>query len=590
MTELTKVSANPYEKIDTPKPLASDDAVTKIKKMYQSAKHARSAYDKDWDKRFKYYKGNQSVEDGGMYTPTINIIRSTIQTMLPLLTDAKPGINVTATEPNDIEFSKTLQKILESWWDKPEVSMQHTLLEILMDQSIYDAGIAKIYYDPNAANGMGDIRVKSINPKYIYINLEAVDFDKDCTYVIEVQRLTISWLKKTFPEFANKIKTDSEAKDTYTTDVATKYPINTESSIKNARPMVNESDCRETAEVWECWIDSDELEEYEEVGENGEIETGMKLKYPNGKLITFLPNQNLILQSTGNPYKHGKKPYVRFIDAILPHSFWGEGEAECLMNAQNNVNQVLHNIMAYLKLMANPVWFVGSDSGVSAESITNDVALILRVKDSNLTSIKRDIPPAMQPGITALYDTLLRNAEIESGINDSTQGRRPVGVTAASAIEALQEAAQTRIRLKERNMQTSLAKMGYMLVELFMQFYTTPRVLKITGNQGQTEWSEFYFDNSSEGYTLNKKTYVDNNGVMSSDGYDKPMVSKGIFDIRVLSGTSQPIARAARSNLAMELRSKGEITRKQLLEALEWPHTAEEDQELMNEKSGTPPQ
>lgn len=582
---IEKVNPNPYESKEIEQPKEADSVTTIVKKMFQAAKNARTAYDKDWDKRYKFYKGDQH---DGVKQPTMNIIRSTIQTMLPLLTDAKPGINITATEPNDFEFSKTLQKILESWWDKPEVSMQHTLIEVIMDQSIYDAGICKVYYDMNADNGMGDVRVKSIDPKNIYINPEAVDFDKDCTYVIEKQRLTISWLKKMFPEHSSKIKSDSAENKHFDTDSVVKYPIDTEASINN-RPQINESDCRETVEVWECWMDSDEFESYEESNDIGGVTESTRLKYPNGKLVTYLPQQNLILQSVENPYKHGKKPYVRFVDAILPHSFWGEGEAECLMNAQININQVLCNIMAYLKLMANPVWFVGTDSGVPPESITNDIAMILRVKESNLQSIRRDIPPAMQAGIINLYDSLMRNAEIESGINDSSQGRRPAGITAASAIIALQEASQTRIRLKERNMQTSLTKMASMLVQLFMQFYSAPRVLRITGTNGRTEWSEFYFDNTDAGYSLNKKSYTinDDNSVVDGD-YEQPIESKGIFDISIKSGTSQPMARAARSELAMQLRAKGEISRKQLLDTLEWPNTLEDDEELAKEKGEQP--
>ena len=567
--EYKDINAPIQKKPDVPE---TDSKIQTLKKLFNSAKLARSVYDKDWNKRWDYYKGRQTV--GGR--PYINLIRSTIQTMLPLLTDAKPGLNVAPTEPTDYAFSKTLQKLIEVWWEKPEVSMQHTLVEVLMDQSIYDAGILKVYYDPKAEHEMGDIRVKSVSPKNIYVNKEAIDFDKNCHTVIEVQRQTVSWLKTTFPEYSMYIKADTEDKTKNTDEEKSQYPVNEKQAISGMSPILNEGDCRETAEVWEIWIDSDELTEYEETNEDGTVTKGSKFKYPNGKLITMLPQQNLILQEVENPYKHGKKPYVRFIDALLPQSFWGEGEAETLIGAQNNTNLVLGNILAYTKLMANPVWILDGDSGVEPEDITNDFALVLKTKDGGMNKVKRDIPPALQAGITSLYDMCLRNAEIESGINDSTQGRRPTGITAASAIESLQEAAQTRIRLKERNMQTSLVKLGSMLIELFMQFYSSPRVTKITGPDGKDQWFEFYFSNENEGINLNKKEYnyiPEEDKYVGGDYTSTP--SKGLFDVKILAGTSMPSQRIQRSNIAMQLRTMGVISDEELLNVLEWPISAE---------------
>lgn len=553
---------------------ADRQVVANCKKLFESAKLARSEFDKNWEQRMDFYKGKQW--DGSSKKPVMNIIRSTIQTILPLLTDAKPGINVVPAEPNDFEFAKTLQTLVEIWWDKPEVSMSHTLLEPLMDMSIFDAGVLKIFWDETAENNKGDVRVKSISPKNIFVNKEAKDFDKECYYVIERQYPTVAWLKRKFPESATKIKSDEEAKkeNVSLTDAKVQAPNDQRQPItSNAGIFVSETDCRETAECWEIWIDSEEMEAYEESGEQG-----YKRKYPNGKLVTILPNQNLLLQETSNPYNHGKKPYVRFVDSILPHSFWGEGEVECLMSAQKNINMVLSNVLSYLKLMSNPIWKLTSDSGVKREDITNDVALVLEVDPGHMGDVQRDIPPAMQAGIMELYNTMLRNAEVESGVNDSTQGRRPVGVTAAAAIDTLQEASFTRIRLKERNMQVSLTKLGDILVKLFMQFYNTPRVTKITGGGVWPSYFEYFIEDTGNGYVFNKKDINFDEASQSyiPSEYKQSQESAGIFDITIVGGTSLPFKKAERANLAMKLSEMGKITDETLLKFLDFPNIEQE--------------
>lgn len=558
-----------------------------LKKLHSSAKAAREKYDKEWPTRQDYYKGKQW--DGTNKKPVMNIIRSTIQTILPLLTDAKPGINVMGAEPNDYQFAQNMEKVVQAWWEAPEVSMAHTLLEPLTDMMIRDVGVLKVFWDDEANDGRGDARVKCPDPENIYVNKEARDFDKDCYYVIERSYPTVSWIKRKFPDKASLIKSDSAKKDDDKRgDIA---EINLQSPTDQKWPVdnkgfINEEDCRETAECWECWVDSDELEEYSEDKGEGKVERGYKKKYPQGKLITMLPNQNIILQEVANPYKHGKKPYVRFVDAIMPRSFYGEGEAECLMGAQKNVNNVLANILAYLKLMANPIWKNASDSGVDSNDITNDTALVLETDPGKLDQVQRDIPPALQAGILDLYTMMLRNAEIESGVNDSSQGRRPTGITAGIAIESLQEAAQTRIRLKERNLQVSLSKMGFMLVQLFMQFYKTPRVARITGQAEWPEYFEYYVEETPDGYLMNQRPYQYDEAAKKyvPGEYQTTGPTRGIFDVKILSGTSLPFAKTEKMNLALKLYQMGALTLEGLLNQLEWPNAAQEIRKIQEQQ------
>jgi hypothetical protein len=329
---------------------------------------------------------------------------------------------------------------------------------------------------------------------------------------------TVGWLKKKFPDKSDRIKSDSYSQSVQEGKTIDKSAIQLVSPIDKKSfnvpsPDMYHQDTRQTAEVWECWMQSEDIEQIEITEEQAQLvgvdPTGPVYgkKYPNGRLITILPSQKLLLQDIESPYKHARHPYVRFVDQQLPRSFWGEGEVKCLMPQQRIINKVLSNIIDYNNLMANPVWITEQGNSIDPDRLTNQIAAVLQVGAGKSGTIKRDIPPAAQAGSIELLQYLMRGAETISGSSEVTQGRRPVGITAAQAIESLQEAAQTRIRLKERNMNSSLTQMAYQVIQLIFQYYTVPRIIRLNPAAGE-QWPrffEFFVEHNSDGtYKWNK--------------------------------------------------------------------------------------
>ena len=573
-----------------------------LKDLLSRGKKARAKYDSDWNKRFDFYKGKQWGDKRAAYKsrPVINIIRSTIQTILPILTDARPGFNVIPTEPQDNTFAAVMSKLVESWWDKPATSMQHTIVEVLTDSQIYDYGILKVIWDDSAEDGAGDVRVKVISPYDIFVPDEATDTNENCPWLIHRYNENVGKLRMDHPEYAEQIKADSnkpndddDNEDTGGTEVKVISPVDQNLAAPDQCAHSHSMEDFKMAEVVELWMDDHSTEEYiseRENEETGEIEQVRELrrKYPNGRMVKALPNQNIILMDIQNPYSHGLKPFVRIIDTLLPRSFNGEGEAESLMDIQRDINKVISFIYDYQNFMSNPIWITEKGNGVNPNRLTNACGLIIQTKEGKGGTVRRDIPGSLSGDLFSFLDVLLRLAETISGVQDVTQGRKPVGVTAAQALETLQEAAQTRIRLKERNLQTSLAQLGHQIIGLFMQFYKEPRVAKIVGEG--TEWPEFFeyfIEETPKGKVMNTLKYdqvKDEKGNVIKNapqaGYVKSSPSRGIFDIKVLSGSSLPFAKAQRANAAFRLKELDVIDDMELLKSLEWPNT----EELMERK------
>lgn len=580
----------PVKDPTTPQPQQDDEAKEDVKlvlTLFEQGKAARKKYDQNWSTYEQFYKGDQwsNVRSKNRAKPVVNICRVTIQSILPILTDAHPTFNVLPSTPEDYRFAKGLGKITDSWWQKFDVGMDHTLIEVLMDSQVFDAGILKVVWDPDAEEGTGDIRADVINPKDIFIPEGARDFHKDCPWVIQRMRKPVGEVRLQFPDFAKQIKADE---DSDKNEIEQNKPINevtlvspTDRHTKMDTPMpVSGSDERKLVTVLECWMDDQSLEEYEATEEvEGITKTVKKLKkkYPRGKLITILPNQKIRLQGVENPFKHAKKPYVRFVDAINSREFWGEGEVGPLLDMQKIINKILANILDYMQLMSNPIWKVEKDSGVDPDDITNAYGLILTPDAGKSNSVSREIPPPIQQALFQFYDMMQRTAEMISGASDVTQGRRPTGITAAAAIEGLQEAAQTRIRLKERNMKVSLAQLGYLIVQLIMQYYTEPRIARL-GGEDIPEFFEFFMEETPEGTLMHKQNYEYNkekDDYNRAGEYETTGPTKGIFDVQILSGSTLPFMRGQKINTAFKLQQVGAIDTEALLDAVEWPDKGE---------------
>jgi hypothetical protein len=250
--------------------------------------------------------------------------------------------------------------------------------------------------------------------------------------------------------------------------------------------------------------------------------------------------------------------------------------------------------MDYSNFMGNPIWKTEAGNGVDPNRLTNQFGAVITTKDNKIDTVKREIPPPLPQYILEFYQFLIRMAEMESGVQEVSQGRRPKGVTAAQAIESLQEAAQTRIRLKERNLQNSLSQLGKQVISLMMQYYKEPRIARITGKGEWPEFFEFFVSDAEDGRMIfNQKKFVnDKEGrpIADNDQFTQSQPSKGIFDVKIQSGTALPHQKTQRANVAFKLREAGDLSREGLYDALDWPNAEEELKRLEEQAALMPPE
>src|SRR5690606_31861200 len=176
----------------------------------------------------------------------------------------------------------------------------------------------------------------------------------------------------------------------------------------------------------------------------------------------------------------------------------------------------------------------------------HDALPILVITKNPGSEVRRDPPPPLPTSLFQLYLQVQRNMETISGVHDVTQGRRPTGIAAASAIAQLQEAGQARIRDKARNRDDAILRLGRLIALRVIEFYGPERQIAIRGEGDQVQMVNF----------------------------DIQQLRMGV-DVRIIPGTSLDMNEQLRYQAARELLQLGALMPEHVLDVINFPNKEE---------------
>jgi hypothetical protein len=551
-------------------------------KMLTDAKRHRQKFDYNWISNYEFFRGNQWDEKRPSYrhAEVLNVTWANIQSIIPILTDPRPNIEAMPEDPSDYEFSEIMTQILRAKWDK-EVWGQ-IVAEALVDSQIYGTAIAKVPWDPEALDGLGEMGFELVDPMYFYPDPRARDInDSFGKYVIEAVPTDLEEVKRKYPKKAKLIESDVSDLHSLQDQRHNIHDRNPRETVEGRQNTAGEghskrSDMANKVLLVTIWLHSDEMveQEIERKDKEGKVTKGFqsKKKYPRGRKIIFA--NGILLEDIENPYLDGKFPYSRLIDHAMPREFWGMGEIDQLKGPQRLINKISSYMMDIVSLVGNPVWKVPLESGVDTQNLTNQPGLIVEHNGA--------APPSREPGIMpspvlqSMLNQFMQIYDKISGINDVSRGAIPSGMSGI-AIDLAQEAAQTKLRLKSRNVDAFLTKAGQLMVSRILQFYETTRVIRLTNNPNAPTFFKFaideIFDESGQSQQIATVQPIEvQPGQSPIAGAVQQIPIKSNLDLRITTGTELPLRKAKKQQNAKELFQLGVIDEEDLLDAMEWPN------------------
>ena len=191
----------------------------------------------------------------------------------------------------------------------------------------------------------------------------------------------------------------------------------------------------------------------------------------------------VLLEKAEDVYSHGMYPFV--VDAFTPIEGVpvGEGMVQELVPMMRYINRYASYIDMNLRMASKGRLLVNRNAGIDKEALLdweNDVVEGDRIDASALQWMQTTPFTGM---VTSQMLQLQNDIKQDSGQNQFTRGETAGGVTAASAISALQEAGGKITRMRTNALNSGFREIVEQVMWLISQFYDQDRVLFVTGRK-----------------------------------------------------------------------------------------------------------
>ncbi len=249
--------------------------------------------------------------------------------------------------------------------------------------------------------------------------------------------------------------------------------------------------------------------------------------------IILYSSENDPLLFTRGFYDHGKYPFVFDILFAEEGTPCGFGYVDVMKNAQMYIDKLNQIILKNALQSGRRRFFISDNAGINEEEFADWSKEFVHTAGSLDERNIREIQVSQLDGsVVGLLNQKIEELKETSGTRDVMQGGTAAGVTAASAIAALQEQGSKLSRDMIKSSYRAFRKINCFVIELIRQFYDEPRCFRISGAQFSSISKGSLFENSS-------------------------LFGEPIFDIVVSSEKENPFSTSAQNELAKELYNLG---------------------------------
>ena len=438
------------------------EEVAKAAQLLQQYKSGKAALDTRivdnelWFRmrHWKNYK-NKMMEDKP--TPASGWLFNSIANKHADAMDNYPEPNVLPRAADDEKTAKVLSKVLPVVLEQADYEQAYS--DTWWRKLKQGTGVKGIFWDPTKRRGIGDIAIKSMDILMLYWEPGVMDI-QESPNLFSLSLEDNDQLKAKWPQMDG----------------------HTGSTLEVAKYIHDENISTADKSVVVDWY-------YKKARPEGQPLLHY-CKFCNG--VVLYASENDPQYADRGFYDHGQYPFVfdpLFMEEDSPAGF---GYIDVMKDTQTAIDEMNHAMDENIKLAAKPRFLLSDAAGVNEEELADWSKDIVHVAGGIRDGILSPLQTAgLQGNCISYRDARVSELKEISGNRDVSQGGTTSGLTAASAIAALQEAGSKLSRDMLKSAYRAFAKECYLIIELMRQFYDEERMYRITGPTGQTEFVPF---------------------------------------------------------------------------------------------------
>ena len=384
--------------------------------------------------------------------------------------DAFPGINILPREEDDRQEASMLSSIV------PVVMEQNNYEQVYSDEIWYKlkngTGVYGVFWDQSKLNGLGDISIRSMDLLNLFWEPGVTDIQQSKNF-FSVELIDNEIIEEQYPHVKGKLRRASDTlmkKYWYdekidTTGKSAVIDWYYHKMIDGKRTLQY---CKFVDEEVLYATENDIQRPVSAQAEGVYDEYGNGIFDQNGEPVVEIREFETESAAERGWYDHGMYPFVfdvLFKEEGMPVGF---GFIDVCKNAQTSIDLMNNSFEKNVQFVTNPRYFLRGDGGINEEEFKDPNRLIVHA-DSNLgeDSIRPIQTPLMiNSNYIAILDQKINELKETAGNRDTVNGGSVSGVTAASAIAAMQESAGKTSRDQIKTTYRAHERVVSMVIEL----------------------------------------------------------------------------------------------------------------------------
>lgn len=437
--------------------------------------------------------------------------------------DNIPAPNILPREESDKEEASRLSSIIpvvteQCQFEKTYDDCSHAFLK-------YGTAAAGVFWDATKYNGLGDIDIRKISLLNIFSEPGIRDIQKSRN-LFTVELVDNDVLQEQYPQTIGKLSSPTVTPSEFVHD---------ESISTSDKSAVVDWYYKKT-------VNGKTVLHYVKYVNDVVLYATENMRDPvvaeDGTVIAPAPAE-------AGLYDDGRYPFVLCPFNENEGSPFGFGMIDIGKSAQEWIDRGNKAIMQSMMVNAKPRYLVRQDCDINEDDFRDTEKDIIRYSG---TSPNDAATPLQTAPVSAIYVQILQYKIDElkevTGNRDVSTGGSASGVTAASAIAAMQEAASKGSRDINKKMYRWYREIIDMVIERIRQFYNLPRQFRIVGERGAMKFIDYS--------NANLKAQDQGMDFGVEGGYRLP-----VMDIEVTAQKASPYSKMSQNELALELYKDG---------------------------------